>query len=120
MATKLVGGPRQQGSYAAPRQDRNLAAGLTSNSKCPVRDVFLWLACSCCEGGPVDGSARGSGRSDRGGGNGAEQMIPVLDHDVDGDGPQMFEEPVCCSASGDGLAPCQHGQPRGGMEREGD
>ncbi len=43
-------------------------------------------------------------------------MIPVLEHDVDGDGPQMFEEPVCCSASGDGLAPYQHGQPGGGMD----
>ena len=41
----------------------------------------------------VTGWAAGSGWSYRGGGDGAEQMIPVLEYDVGGDGSQVLEEP---------------------------
>ena len=47
-------------------------------------------------------------------------MVPGLEHNVSGDGPQVFEEPIRRAARDDGLAPGEHGQSRGGMEREGE
>src|SRR5271169_6611282 len=45
-------------------------------------------------------------------------MVPVLEHDVDGDGPQVFEEAVCRPPCRDSFAPGQHGQPGGRVKRE--
>ena len=47
-------------------------------------------------------------------------MIPVLEHNVDGHRPEVFEEPVRWPAGDHRLAPRQHGEPRHGMEAEGE
>src|SRR5271165_3438331 len=60
----------------------------------------------------------GSGRAYRGGGDRTQQMVPVLEYDIDRDRAHMFEEPVGRPTCDDSLAPGQHGQSGGGMERE--
>src|SRR3954447_21326570 len=45
-------------------------------------------------------------------------MIPTLEYHIDCHGPEMFEEPVGWPACDHRLAPCQHAEPRGGMECE--
>jgi len=47
-------------------------------------------------------------------------MVPGLEHDISGDGPQVFEEPIRRTPRDDSFAPGEKGEPGGGMEREGE
>src|SRR3954447_9271406 len=71
-------------------------------------------------GSSVGQTGSRSGRSDGGGHDRAKQMIPTLEYHIDCHGPEMFEEPVGWPACDHRLAPCQHAEPRGGMECEGE
>ena len=46
-------------------------------------------------------------------------MVPVLEHDVGGGSPKMFEEPIRRAPRDDGLPPGQQGQLGGGMGGKG-
>ena len=46
-------------------------------------------------------------------------MVPRLEHHVDGERAQMFEEPIGRATRDHRLAPGQDGEPSHGMEREG-
>ena len=47
-------------------------------------------------------------------------MVPVLEHHVGRDGPQMLEEAVCGATCDDGGSPSENGEPSGGVEGEGE
>jgi hypothetical protein len=51
--------------------------------------------------------------------DGLEQVGPVAEHDVSGDGPQVLEEAICGTARDDGGAPGDDAEVSGGVEREG-
>jgi hypothetical protein len=72
------------------------------------------------EGEGVTSWAAASGWSYRGGGDGVQQMIPVLEYDVGGDGSQVLEEPVCCATCDDCLAPGEDREHGGGMKPKGE
>jgi hypothetical protein len=68
----------------------------------------------------VTGLCAASGWAYRGGGHGARQMIPVLEHGVGCDRSQVLEESLHGAAGDDRLAPGQDRQHGGGMGSKGE
>src|SRR5208337_703988 len=52
-------------------------------------------------------------------GDGAKQVVPVLEDHIGGDGPQMLEEAVGWTTRDDGGSPGKNGEISGGVEGEG-
>src|SRR5271166_3987054 len=69
----------------------------------------------CVRGGMPFCSRWADGRR----GDGSQQVVPVLEDHVGGDGPQMLEEAVFGSTRADGGSPGKNGEISGSMEGEG-
>jgi hypothetical protein len=67
-----------------------------------------------------DGGGAWSGWPHRRRGDGLEQVGPVAEDDVGGDGPQMLEEAIRGTTGDDGVSPGEGAKISGGVECEGE